>query len=236
MNIHSENGSMRESVACNLLVGMEPGFKLLYIFGAGGHGRELAWLTSQIWGSKVALCFVVDDAFVGNRKVDDISVRPLSSAEPSTDSRFIVALGQGAARRRAAAKCDALGLLPTALIHPRVEMSARTRVAGGAVICAGSILTTNVSIGEHVHVNIGCTISHDVAIGDFSTLSPGVHISGHVHVGRDVFIGTGASIINGSAAEPLVIGDGAVIAAGACVTRSVDPGALMAGVPAIRKR
>ncbi len=109
-------------------------------------------------------------------------------------------------------------------------------IAAGSVICAGSILTTNVAIGEHVHVNVGCTISHDVFIGDFSTLSPGVHVSGHVHIGRDVFIGTGANIINGSANGPIVIGDGAVIAAGACVTKSVEPGALMAGVPAVRKR
>ena len=95
---------------------------------------------------------------------------------------------------------------------------------------------TNVSIGAHAHINIGCTVSHDVAIGEFSTLSPGVHVSGHVQIGRDVFIGTGASIINGRAGNPLVIGDGAVVAAGACVTQPVEAGALVAGVPAIRKQ
>ena len=61
-------------------------------------------------------------------------------------------------------------------------------------------------------------------------------MSAHVQIGRDVFIGTGANIIHGSAKAPIVIGDGAVIAAGACVTKSVEPDALMAGVPAVRKR
>jgi acetyltransferase-like isoleucine patch superfamily enzyme len=89
---------------------------------------------------------------------------------------------------------------------------------------------------RHVHINIGCTVSHDSRIDDFATLSPGSHISGHVHVGPDVFIGTGACIINGSEDEPLTIGAGAVVAAGACVTRPVEAGTMVAGVPAVTKR
>lgn len=115
-------------------------------------------------------------------------------------------------------------------------MSARVELGDGVVVCAGSVVTTNVSLGNHVHVNVSCTISHDVSIGDYTTLSPGVHVSGHVEIAEDVFVGTGANIINGSATTPLVIGKGAVIAAGACVTRPVEPGALVAGVPAVRKR
>ena len=106
----------------------------------------------------------------------------------------------------------------------------------GSVICAGSILTVNIEIGAHVHINLGCTIGHDAVIGNFSTLSPGVHVSGNVQIGERVYIGTGATLINGHANDPLVVGDGAVIAAGACVTRSVESGAMVAGVPAIRKR
>lgn len=122
------------------------------------------------------------------------------------------------------------------MVHPRVEMSSCNEVGLGSLICAGSVVTCDVSLGEHVHVNVGCTVSHEVSIGDFATLSPGVHIAGNVSVGRNVFIGIGVNVINGKRGLPLVIGDGAVIAAGACVTRHVEPGALMAGVPAVRKR
>lgn len=85
-------------------------------------------------------------------------------------------------------------------------------------------------------INLSCTISHDVSIGDYSVLSPGVNVAGHVHIGREVFVGTNVCFINGNANKPLVIGDGAVIAAGACVTRDVPAGAMVAGVPAERKR
>jgi acetyltransferase-like isoleucine patch superfamily enzyme len=73
-------------------------------------------------------------------------------------------------------------------------------------------------------------------VGDFSTVSPGVNIAGNVHVGEGVFFGVGANVINGVHSRPLVIGDGAVVAAGACVTRDVEPNSMVAGVPAIRKR
>lgn len=55
----------------------------------------------------------------------------------------------------------------------------------------------------------------------------------YVVVGNDIWIGSGAVLING-----IRIGDGAVIAAGAVVTKDVEPYAIVGGVPAkvIRKR
>jgi len=69
-------------------------------------------------------------------------------------------------------------------------------------------------------------------MGDFTTLAPGVHISGCVHLGKRVYVGTGAVIINGTQEEPIVIGDDAVIGAGACVIKSVPTGQTVVGVPA----
>jgi sugar O-acyltransferase (sialic acid O-acetyltransferase NeuD family) len=212
-----------------------PDFRRLYIFGAGGSGREVAWLAEQLWGEHVERDFLVDQPEYLLGPVNGVPVRLLGDAD-GTNSRFVVAVGDPQARRSIVQRCVTQGLRPTRLIHPRVEMSIHNEVGEGTILCAGSIVTTNVSIGAHVQVNIACTISHEVRIGDFTTLSPGVHVAGNVVIGRDVFIGIGVNIINGQSSAPLVIGDGAVIAAGACVTRSVEAGALMVGVPAVRKR
>lgn len=222
--------------ACNPFHQPDPGFQRLYVFGAGGHGREVAWLAEQTWGGAVVLQFLVDRPEYLREAVNGIPVRLLQDAEVGHDSRFVVALGDPANRRTATAACIAAGHVPATLVHPRVEMSQRVELGEGVVLCAGTVVTTDVVVGAHTHVNIGCTISHDVIVGEFSTLSPGVHVSGNVTIGRDVFIGTGACIINGTAGQPLTIGDGAVIAAGACITRPVEPGSLVAGVPATRKR
>jgi acetyltransferase-like isoleucine patch superfamily enzyme len=79
---------------------------------------------------------------------------------------------------------------------------------------------------------VGCTIGHDVTVDAFSTLLPGVRVAGCVRIGRGAYIGSGATIINGTPDKPLVVGDDAVVGAGACVTRSVAPGVTVAGVPA----
>jgi sugar O-acyltransferase (sialic acid O-acetyltransferase NeuD family) len=213
-----------------------PEFHRLYVFGAGGHGREIAWLAQQSWGDDVEVQFVVDRHEYLRESVNGIPVRLLNDVEILAAARFVVALGDPIARHAASIACNNHGLMPATLVHPRAEVSQWVKLDEGVVIFAGSILTTNVILGAHVHVNISCTISHDVRIGNFSTLSPGVHIAGNVVIGQEVFIGTGANIINGSSDEPLTIGDHSIVAAGACVTKSVATGALVAGIPAIRKR
>jgi sugar O-acyltransferase (sialic acid O-acetyltransferase NeuD family) len=129
-------------------------------------------------------------------------------------------------------KVAGLGFLFETIIHPHVERSQWIEVGDGTVICAGNILTTNIVLGNHVQINLDCTIGHDVIMGDYATLAPGVHISGCVHLGKRVYVGTGAVILNGTQEEPILIDDDAVIGAGACVTKSVPAGLTVVGVPA----
>lgn len=209
----------------------------LAIFGAGGHGREIAWLATMAGWKTADLLFVVDNPAWVTGPVNGIHV--LSLGDLCTDgirTGFVVALGDSRHRESAATLCMNAGLEPVMLQAPDVLLSDSVQAGEGSVICAGSILTTNIRLGRHVHINIGCTVSHDAWIDDFATLSPGVRISGHVQIGKHAFLGTGAVVINGSKQQPLVIGAGAVVAAGACVTKSVPPGALVAGVPAVQKR
>ncbi|MCU1417974.1 MAG: hypothetical protein JWP32_2148 [Schumannella sp.] len=203
----------------------------LYLFGAGGHARELAWLAGAVFPD-ADLTFVVDDARYAAGPVNDIPVRVISDLEPDAGGGFVAAVGDAALRRAAAARLDALGLSAVSLVHPGAALTPNVRIGAGAVVAAGCVLTDNVSVGQHAHVNIGCTLSHDVRIGEFATLSPGVHLAGNVVVEAGAFLGIGAVVINGSGSEPLTIGAGAVIGAGAAVTRSVEAGAVVGGVPA----
>jgi sugar O-acyltransferase (sialic acid O-acetyltransferase NeuD family) len=208
----------------------------LYIFGAGGHGRELAWLAKEAHEDDVEIVFLVDDDRFLSTSVNEIPVRLLQDEVIEGDAQYVVALGDPRLRRAVAKRFQDVGATAATLIHPRVEMSPNVTIEAGVVLCVGNVLTDNVKIGRHSHVNVGCVISHDVQIGEFVTISPGVHVAGNVRVEDDVFIGVGANISNGVHGAPLVIGARSVIAAGACVLRSVEPDSLMAGVPAVRKR
>lgn len=207
----------------------------LIIYGAGGHAREVAWLARQIMESQAAdlqACFA-DDAELGVTLLDDLRVASLAeAARQYPGAYYVVGVGSPSTREAMARRADEAGLEPAVLVHPRVERSRRVEIGPGSIVCAGCILTTNIWIGRHVHINLGCTIAHDARLDDFATLAPGVHVSGFVHIGKRAYLGTGAVLINGNSAKPLVIGDDAVIGAGACVIGDVPPSGKVGGVPA----
>lgn len=211
--------------------------KNIGIYGASGFAREVAWLLS--YPDEISSFRVVAYIEDGTAEGRDIRGVPILLWEQFTarhpDAAVAIAIGDPKTREKLAAKCA--GARFPRLVHPAVEMSSFVQIDEGTIICTGSILTVDIEIGRHVHINLDCTVGHDVRIGDFTTISPGVHVSGNVHIGRGVYIGTGANIINGTPTKPLVIGDGAVIGAGACITKDCEPRCLYAGVPAeVKKR
>jgi len=206
--------------------------KNLAIYGAGGFGREVAWLVKSLQGNWDLVCFVDDDpSFVG-QIVHNIPVMDLESAVRGfPDVAVVSAIGSPRNREASIEKVKALGLGAVTLVHPETEMSKLVHIGEGTVICCNCTVTVDVEIGRHVHINIHCTIGHDVILQDYATLAPGVHVSGHVHLGKRVYVGTGAVFVNGSKENPIIIGDDTIIGAGAVVTTSLSGGTWV-GVPA----
>jgi acetyltransferase EpsM len=88
------------------------------------------------------------------------------------------------------------------------------------------VLTNAVRVGDHVQINIGCTVSHDAALEDFATLSPGVHLAGGVVAGAGCCVGTGANVI------PRVrLGAWSIVGAGCTVIADVPADSTVVGVP-----
>ncbi|GAC1329258.1 MAG: acetyltransferase [Chloroflexota bacterium] len=206
------------------------------VYGAGGFAREVAWLVQSCIGRDgpySVVTFIDDDESSHGHEINGIPVCGLAHArERFPDARVVGAVGDPRVREVVMTKALSAGLEPATIIHPRVERSQWVDIGRGSVICAGTILTTNIVLGEQVQINLDCTIGHDVIMGDYATLAPGVHVSGCVHLGKRVYVGTGATIINGTQAKPITIGDDAVIGAAACVTKSVPSGVTVVGVPA----
>lgn len=208
----------------------------LIIYGAGGFAREVAWLAESCGSSGdgfAVRAFVDDDSTLHGSVVNGIPVMGLDEAKQRHPVAPIVSgIGIPKVREIVMQKAARAGFKFASLVHDGTLKSQWVTIGEGAVICAGNIFTTNITIGSHVQVNLACTIGHDVVIGDYSSLAPGVNVSGWVHIGQRVYLGTGCSIINGTQHKPLIIEDDAVVGAGACVAKPVSKGATVVGIPA----
>lgn len=107
---------------------------------------------------------------------------------------------------------------------PDIELADEVVINDGVVIqaCDGA----GVKIGSRAVISFECMIltgglDRDRGAGCFD------HVAGPVVIGDKVWMGARAMVLPG-----VTIGEGAVIAAGAVVTRDIPPNALAAGIPA----
>ncbi|MFM7661672.1 MAG: acetyltransferase [Bacteroidota bacterium] len=141
---------------------------------------------------------------------------------------FALGLGNPKLREKLAAQFINWGGHLETLISPKASVgNFNNIIETGVCVMTGSVLTNDIYIQKGVLINLNCTIGHDVTIGMFSEICPGVHISGHVQIGKQCFIGTGAVILPG-----VTIGNYATIAAGAVVTKNIEDNRTVKGVPA----
>ncbi|MDO8108509.1 DapH/DapD/GlmU-related protein [Isoptericola sp. b441] len=125
-------------------------------------------------------------------------------------------------------------------------------VPSTAYVHSSARVARDLVAGHFAFVGHHCDLAPRVIIGKYSMLAPRVAVVGDDHVidkagvpiqfsgrppqhatriGDDVWIGYGATIIRG-----VTIGEGAVVAARAVVTKDVPPYEVWAGVPARRLR
>jgi sugar O-acyltransferase (sialic acid O-acetyltransferase NeuD family) len=205
----------------------------LVIVGAGGFGREVLDVlrASQVRADEWTFAgFVADDEPDSSllARIDAHWLGPVASylASPSAPA-YVIAVGKTETRRLLAKELDAAGLHPVTLVHPTATFGADVEIGPGSVVCSHVSVTTNVRIGNHVHVNLNSTIGHDVEIADFVSINPLVAISGDVTIGECSALGTHSAVLQG-----LKIGAGAFVGAGAVVVRDVEPEVTVVGVPA----
>ena len=203
----------------------------LVIVGGGGHGRETLDIVEAINAVEPTWAFAgfVDDGEVIADRLErrDASLLGTTKILADTDPRYVIGIGSPAVRAKLDEQLTAWGRTAATLIHPAATVASDNRISDGVLLAAGARVTTNVTLGRHVHLNVNAVVSHDCVVGDYTTLSPGALVNGDVRLAEGVFLGTGAIITPG-----ITIGDHAVIGAGAVVVRDVPPGVTVRGVPA----
>lgn len=207
----------------------------IVIAGAGGFAKEVLWLVQEInQQSRMALtvrcCISPEGAGTIETGMGSWPVAgddEWAAGHLPAGIGFVVAVGDPALRRKIASFYEAAGFKAVTLIHPGVNLSSAVKVGEGSILYPHSLATTDIVIGRHAVVNLGCTLSHDVVVEDYAVISPGCHLTGNSKVGAGAVLGAGVVLLPG-----VKVGAGAIVGAGAVVTRDVADGKVVAGVPA----
>ena len=198
----------------------------LVIYGIGGMGRYLLRQARDI----VAQTPVFEElVFASDSSSPPVHGVPVISPDDfRDDDQVAVAVADPLVRRRLSERCPNLATI----ISPLAVWGEGVEVGPGLILCDFAMFTSDVKIGRGFLCNCYSWVAHECIVGDFVTFSGRVSCNGNVHIGDNVFVGSDATILNGTDDKPIRIGDGAVIGAGAVVTKDVPPGAKVVGVPA----
>lgn len=186
------------------------------IVGAGGFANEIR---ARIGGLSIK-CFV-DKEYVNGQ----INVYALEDLNIKTQ-KAIICIGDPLLRSKMVEK------LPKDLEYfTYIDKDASIHgedvyIGEGSVICAGTIITTNVKIGKHCHLNLLTTIGHDNSIGNFFTTAPGAKISGNCIIGDRVYFGA-----NSSVRQKINIVDDVIVGLNAGVVKNITQKGVYVGVP-----
>ena len=200
--------------------------KDIVIVGASGFAKEIEWLIKRI--NSVTPCwnflgYINNGAGDSNIIGDDEYL-----CNYSNELYVVVAIADTALRHRLAGLFSGNERLKFPnLIDPSVIMSESVLTGRGNIICAGSVLTVGIEIGDFCIINLDCTIGHGVVMEDFVTVNPSVNISGNVQLAQGVSVGTGSQILPGR-----FVGMNTVIGAGSVVIKDIPNDCTAVGVPA----
>lgn len=207
--------------------------KDLIIFGASGFGREVAWIVERINNQAPTwklLGFMDDNKNIHGQVINGYEVLGgLNDISRYPDAYYVCAVGSSKVREKIVNRIKDLNprLKFATIIDPSVEMSDLITVGVGTIICAHTIITVNISIGNHAIINLDCTIGHDAVLQDFVTLYPSVNISGATSIGCAVELGTGMQIIQG-----VKVGDHSIVGAGSVIVKDIPANCTAVGSPA----
>lgn len=205
--------------------------KDLYLVGAGGCGREVLDMILDMHalsGPKWNIRGFLDDTEdpLKNKACDYGVVGTIRDYKPAPNDVLLMCIASPQAKQKLVPILKERGAVFDSFISPHVHLGRHSHIGEGAIIYPGFYMSVNVRIGNFATL-LGCTMGHDVTVGDYCTISAQCGLMGHVKVGDGVFLGDSVRV-----APNVEIGDNVCAHIGSIVVRNVKSGSIVFGNPA----
>lgn len=205
--------------------------KDIVIIGAGGFGRETAWLieennrVSKEWN---IVGYVDDNPHAGDAPLPYPilgDTRWLGAIEHAACA--VCAIACPGARQQIIRSLERNSNIQFPSIISHTVCTSGVRVGRGCIVSVNSIFTTDIQLDDFVIIAAGACIGHDAHIERYATIYPMACIGGTVTIGAGSEIGSGANII-----QNLRIGPHTILGAGAVVVQDIPKNSTAVGCPA----
>ena len=198
--------------------------KRLALIGAGLGATQVFDILAEIDGVE-GVAVVDDNAAVWGREVEGVPVvggtdQLREHWEANAFDAAVIAISTSVdARARLRELCRGAGIPLENVIDPRSKLATGVVLGEGNVVCAFTHFGTGTHIGDNNFISAYNSYDHHNVLGSDISTGPGCMTSGEVTIEDRVRLGTGIFV------EPkLTLGEGAVVASGAVIVRSVPAG------------
>jgi sugar O-acyltransferase (sialic acid O-acetyltransferase NeuD family) len=178
-----------------------------------------------------AVGFVDDDPKKVGTSIFGVPVWDRRALSDFSSAKVLAVPGSPASFGRRAEHIASLGIPRerfATVIHPKAAVSRNAQVGANVLVMAGTVVTSNAVIEDHVLILPNAVIHHHSRIGAYTILGAGVLVAGFVEIGGHCYIGGGARFRNN-----LKIASATLVGLGSTVLRSIEePGGVWAGHPA----
>ena len=194
----------------------------IILYGSGGMAREVVELIEDI--NKVTPSWNIR-GYIDDIKGDCGEVlhgyRILGTGEILKDlsdtTCIIIAISDPASKESIYEKIKNCRIRFPILIHPSARVAGNARIGEGSVIGIDCIVSTDVTIGRHVFLNMRTVVGHDTVINDFCSCLVNCIIAGGVRIGDCSLLGSGCIIM-----EKKALGTKCKVSMGSVVSFDVE--------------
>jgi len=165
--------------------------RTLLILGAGGYGRTVADVASQL-GRYAQIAFLDD----GREGPDILGCCADVFRFADEDTDVYPAFGNNANRVKWLNILVEHGLRVPTLVHPRAYVSPTATIGDGTAVLPMAVVNTGTAVGKGCIINIGALVDHDCVLEDGVHLAPGAIVKAENRIPAGTKINSGEVIEN----------------------------------------